>query len=61
MTNNVWLYRIHTIFLTSTIVAPYGQSDVKDLRSIFEVPHLRERAVFLDTQCEIFPLVMYSY
>lgn len=44
-----------------TIVAPYGQSDVKDLRSIFEVPHLRERAVFLDTQCEIFPLVMYSY
>lgn len=47
-------------FLTRMIVAPYGQSDVKDLRSIFEVPHLRKRAVFLDTQCDIFPLVMYS-
>jgi len=32
------------------VVAPYGQSDITDLKSIFEVPHLRERAVFLNTQ-----------
>jgi len=31
-------------------VAPYGQQDIDNLRSIFEMPHLREKAVFLDTQ-----------
>lgn len=35
-------------------VAPYGQSEIKELESIFEKPHLRERAVFLDTQCKSF-------
>ncbi|KAA1467648.1 hypothetical protein DENSPDRAFT_847700 [Dentipellis sp. KUC8613] len=29
---------------------PYGQEDIGDLESIFEIPHLREKAVFLDTQ-----------
>lgn len=32
-------------------VAPYGQEDIGNLRSIFEMPHLRRRAIFLDTQC----------
>ncbi|KAJ7104042.1 P-loop containing nucleoside triphosphate hydrolase protein [Mycena belliarum] len=31
-------------------LAPYGQSDVKSLQSVFELPHLREGAIFLDTQ-----------
>ncbi|PPQ67578.1 hypothetical protein CVT25_012072 [Psilocybe cyanescens] len=31
-------------------LAPYGTSDIPDLESIFEKSHLRERAVFLDTQ-----------
>lgn len=29
---------------------PYGSEDIKDLRSIFEMRHLRKRAAFLDTQ-----------
>jgi len=32
-------------------VAPYGQEDVPELRSVFEWPHLKQGAVFLDTQC----------
>lgn len=32
-------------------MAPYGQEDVPELRSVFEWPHLRQNAVFLDTQC----------
>ncbi|KAJ3537021.1 hypothetical protein NM688_g6751 [Phlebia brevispora] len=31
---------------------PYGQEDVTDLKSIFEVSHLRSQALFLDTQCK---------
>jgi hypothetical protein len=33
------------------IVPPYGQEDLQDLQSIFEVAHLRQHALFLDTQC----------
>ncbi|KXN88609.1 Regulator of nonsense transcripts 1 [Leucoagaricus sp. SymC.cos] len=29
---------------------PYGQSGVENLQSVFEMPHLRRRALFLDTQ-----------
>jgi hypothetical protein len=32
-------------------VAPYGQEDVPELKSVFEWPHLKNKAVFLDTQC----------
>lgn len=35
-------------------VAPYGQDNISNLRSIFEMPHLRDRAIFLDTQCASF-------
>ncbi|GLB40323.1 putative AAA domain containing protein [Lyophyllum shimeji] len=31
-------------------LAPYGHGDIPELRSIFEMPHLRDGAVFLDTQ-----------
>jgi len=31
-------------------LAPYGQEDIGNLRSIFEMPYLRRRAIFLDTQ-----------
>lgn len=31
-------------------LAPYRQDDIGDLRSIFEILHLRDRAIFLDTQ-----------
>ncbi|KAF9647979.1 hypothetical protein BDM02DRAFT_3097219, partial [Thelephora ganbajun] len=31
-------------------LAPYGQEDIPELRSVFEWPHLRDNAVFLDTQ-----------
>ncbi|KAG5646974.1 hypothetical protein DXG03_001697 [Asterophora parasitica] len=31
-------------------LAPYGQGDIPDLCSVFEMEHLKERAVFLDTQ-----------
>ena len=32
-------------------VAPYGQEDVPELKSVFEWPHLKDNAAFLDTQC----------
>ncbi|KAJ7593322.1 P-loop containing nucleoside triphosphate hydrolase protein [Mycena floridula] len=34
---------------------PYGQEDVDDLQSIFEVPHLRPSALFLDIQYRMPP------
>ncbi|KAI9574017.1 P-loop containing nucleoside triphosphate hydrolase protein [Boletus coccyginus] len=30
---------------------PYGQEDIPELRSVFELWHLRKRALFLETQC----------
>ncbi|KAF5359600.1 hypothetical protein D9756_003108 [Leucocoprinus leucothites] len=36
---------------------PYGQSDVEGLQSVFELSHLRSRALFLDTQYRM-PLVI---
>lgn len=35
------------------LVPPYGQEDLQDLQSIFEVPHLRTHALFLNTQCKL--------
>ena len=35
-------------------VAPYGSSDVPTLQSIFEKSHMLKRAVFLDTQCQLY-------
>ncbi|KAG2074298.1 hypothetical protein BDR04DRAFT_202613 [Suillus decipiens] len=34
---------------------PYGQDDIQDLKSIFEVKHLKDHAIFLDIQCKPFP------
>ncbi|KAJ7761894.1 hypothetical protein DFH07DRAFT_814455 [Mycena maculata] len=31
-------------------LAPYGQNDIDNLQSVFEIAHLREGAIFLDTQ-----------
>ncbi|KAG1841682.1 hypothetical protein DFJ58DRAFT_807874 [Suillus subalutaceus] len=39
--------------LRKMTVAPFGQDDVGNLRSVFEFPHLRKRAHFLDTQCKL--------
>jgi AAA domain len=33
-------------------VPPYGQEDLQDLQSIFEIAHLRKFALFLNTQCQ---------
>jgi hypothetical protein len=33
------------------LVPPYGQEEVPELKSIFEMRHLRQNEVFLDTQC----------
>ncbi|KAJ7707600.1 hypothetical protein B0H17DRAFT_522826 [Mycena rosella] len=32
---------------------PYGQEDLQDLQSIFEIAHLRRLCLFLDTQCNL--------
>ena len=32
-------------------MAPYGQEDIPELKSVFEWPHLKEGAAFLDIQC----------
>src|SRR6266852_680886 len=33
------------------VVPPYGQDDLQNLQSIFELEHLRTSLTFLDTQC----------
>lgn len=33
---------------------PYGQEDLKDLQSIFEIAHLRQQILFLDIQCKYY-------
>ncbi|KAJ7475941.1 P-loop containing nucleoside triphosphate hydrolase protein, partial [Mycena latifolia] len=32
---------------------PYGQNNIYSLQSVFEMEHLRQSAVFLDTQCKL--------
>ncbi|KAG2743528.1 P-loop containing nucleoside triphosphate hydrolase protein [Suillus brevipes Sb2] len=41
-------------------LAPFGQDDIGQLRSVFEFPHLRKRAQFLDTQYRM-PLVIGNF
>ncbi|KAG1835152.1 P-loop containing nucleoside triphosphate hydrolase protein, partial [Suillus variegatus] len=36
---------------------PYGQDDIQDLKSIFEVKHIKDRAIFLDTQYRMPPQI----
>ncbi|KAG1876597.1 P-loop containing nucleoside triphosphate hydrolase protein [Suillus subalutaceus] len=36
---------------------PYGQDDIQDLKSIFEVKHLKDHAIFLDTQYRMPPQI----
>ncbi|KAK7033215.1 regulator of nonsense transcripts 1 [Favolaschia claudopus] len=38
---------------------PYGASRISSLQSVFEMPHLRENAIFLDTQFHDFELIHY--
>lgn len=33
------------------LVAPYGQTDAPNLKSVFDVPHLVKDAFLLETQC----------
>ena len=40
-------------------MAPHGHEDIPTLKSVFEIPHLREKAKFLDTQC--LSLVLISF
>ena len=35
------------------LVPPFGQEDLQDLQSIFEIPHLRKQVILLDTQCKL--------
>ncbi|KAG6896312.1 hypothetical protein C0992_009102 [Termitomyces sp. T32_za158] len=35
-------------------LAPYGRGEIPELRSIFEMSHLRQGAILLDTQCQDF-------
>ena len=36
----------------SFLVPPYGQEEIEEIESIFERPHIRTGALFLDIQCE---------
>jgi hypothetical protein len=33
-------------------VAPFGAEQISELNSVFEIPHLRAAAVFLNIQCK---------
>lgn len=35
-----------------SLVAPYGQSDIPSLHSVFDMDHFVKNAYFLDTQCQ---------
>ncbi|KAF7312419.1 AAA-12 domain-containing protein [Mycena indigotica] len=37
---------------------PYGQSDISSLKSVFEMSHLRDHALFLDTQYRSVPCLL---
>jgi hypothetical protein len=34
-------------------VAPFGQDDLKDLRSVFDVEHITQNRIFLNIQCSL--------
>jgi hypothetical protein len=52
---NYLLFEILTVQNPDTfLVPPFGQEDLQDLQSIFEVTHLRKYVLFLDIQCKIF-------
>lgn len=36
----------------TSAVPPYGKDTVNSLQSVFEIKHLRSRALFLNTQCK---------
>jgi hypothetical protein len=48
---------IRNVLKSFFIVPPYGQEDLQDLQSIFEIPHLRRQVILLDTQCELYIFV----
>lgn len=41
-------------------VAPHGHEEVPTLKSVFEIPHLRANAKFLDTQCLFLHAYLFS-
>lgn len=41
-------------------VAPHGHEEVPTLKSVFEIPHLRANAKFLDTQCLFLHVYLFS-
>jgi len=41
-------------------VAPHGHEEIPTLKSVFEIPHLRENAKFLDTQCLLLHIYPFS-
>ena len=51
----MWVLPFLAIFLAYlqySVVPPYGQEEIEEIQSIFEVPTIRDTAIFLDTQCE---------
>ncbi|KAJ7650122.1 P-loop containing nucleoside triphosphate hydrolase protein [Roridomyces roridus] len=40
---------------------PYGQNDIRDLKSVFEMQHLQQKAIFLDTQSCMMPQQLGSF
>jgi hypothetical protein len=45
----------------SLSVPPYGQEDLEDLQSVFEITHLHKLVVFLDTQCMSFHILYFHH
>lgn len=41
-----------TLLIRSITVPPYNQGEVKEIQSIFEISHLRSKALLLDIQCK---------
>lgn len=50
-----FLYQTFSSDGSCASVPPHGTSEVKSLQSVFEKLHLKEKAVFLETQCKPWP------
>lgn len=52
MTNSVSFVHLVVVYILRFItVPPFGQEQTEELKSVFEIPHLRSSALMLNIQC----------
>ena len=56
----MYLTFLNHLISLSCPVAPHGHEEIPTLKSVFEMPHLREKAEFLNTQCLLYSLLLFN-